>query len=64
MLGSKKRDYKTEHDRTTRKLRVHFNRMTELLKAQGLTLDNAPQEAVDAVSKQAYQEMRDGTLHP
>ena len=35
-LGSKKRDYKTEHTNTTKKLRMHFNRMQELIK-EGIT---------------------------
>lgn len=51
MLGSKKRDYKTEDRKIRSVLKRHKERMDELI-ADGMT--------PDAASKQAYQEIKRG----
>lgn len=48
MLGSKKRDYKTEHTRTVARLKRHKARMEELME-QGFSKEEA--------SKKAYKEI-------
>lgn len=50
MLGSKNRDFKTEHKKIQNKLRLHYKRMIELIK-KGYSKEEA--------SKIAFQELFD-----